>query len=246
MKPTKIFLVRHGESEGNVDYDNYAKKPDYQLNLTEKGKEQAIKAGEQLKAIIGEFPVQFYISPLWRTRQTFEGIVKSFKPEKVLWKEEPRIREQEWGHLRAKEHSYRIEDERNKFGTFYFRIEDGESCADVYDRMSSFFSSLHRDFEKPTFPNFAVNVAHGTSIRLFLMRWFHWTVEEFESTANPKNCEIFTLSLQPNGKYKLDTPLRKREDRDYMPPYNWDLPVELLERHKKEAALRFTYAPINE
>lgn len=33
--------------------------------------------------------------------------------------------------------------------TFYFkRIPDGESAADVYDRVSDFFGTLHRDFEK--------------------------------------------------------------------------------------------------
>ncbi len=52
---------------------------------------------------------------------------------------------------------------------------------------------------------------HGTAIRLFLMRWFHWTVEQFEATRNPHNCEIFELELQENNKYKLLTPLRERE-----------------------------------
>jgi hypothetical protein len=28
---------------------------------------------------------------------------------------------------------------------------------------------------------------HGLTLRLFLMRWFHWTVAEYERIANPAN-----------------------------------------------------------
>jgi len=211
MKPKRIFLIRHGQSEGNVDYESYKHKPDYTLLLTELGNQQATEAGKLLKEIIQDEKIMFYISPLWRTRQTFEGVAESFDPKQYTWREDPRIREQEWGHLREVEESHRVEREREEFGTFYYRIPDGESCADVFDRMSDFFNTLHRDFEKPDFPENCILVTHGTSIRCILMRWFHWTVEEFESTANPKNCEIFQMQLQPGNKYKLLTPLKTKE-----------------------------------
>lgn len=225
MKPKRIFLIRHGQSEGNVNYDFYKSKPDYTLELTELGNQQALDAGKKLKEIIGENKIMFYISPLWRTRQTFENIVESFNPKNYSWREDPRIREQEWGHLRNVEESYRVEKERDEFGTFYYRIPDGESCADVFDRMSDFFNTLHRDFEKTDFPENCVLVTHGTSIRCLLMRWFHWTVEDFESTGNPYNCEIFEMELQPNNKYKLNTPLKIRDvNRKYT--FKWKNPCK--------------------
>ncbi len=213
MKPKNIFLVRHGESEGNVDYRLYGQKPDYRLLLTEKGKKQAIEAGEKLFKLIDNRTVFFYVSPLWRTRMTFEGIAQSFSDDlnKLKWFEEPRIREQEWGHLRSQEECDRVDKERNEFGSFYYRIPDGESCADVFDRMSDFFNTLHRDFQKEDFPENCVLITHGTAIKCFLMKWFHWTVEEFESVKNPKNCEIFQMTLQENNKYKLVTELKKKK-----------------------------------
>lgn len=42
MKPNKLFLVRHGESEGNVNKSIYAEKPDYTLELTEAGKKSGL------------------------------------------------------------------------------------------------------------------------------------------------------------------------------------------------------------
>jgi hypothetical protein len=38
------------------------------------------------------------------------------------------------------------------------------------------------------------------------MRWFHWTVEEFEALRNPANGEMRALLLGPNGRYRLDRP----------------------------------------
>jgi broad specificity phosphatase PhoE len=44
----EIFLVRHGESEGNVDKDVHRRLPDHAINLSERGRAQAKKAGEFL------------------------------------------------------------------------------------------------------------------------------------------------------------------------------------------------------
>ena len=100
MKPSKIILIRHGESIGNIDRGVYEKIPDYRLTLTPKGKEQAEECGKQLKEITKEETSFFYVSPLWRTRETFKHIQSSFNDESIVSREEPRIREQEWGHLR--------------------------------------------------------------------------------------------------------------------------------------------------
>ncbi len=210
MKPSKIFLIRHGQSEGNKDPNIYDKKPDYQLELTDLGIQQAKDAGEKLKQQIGDANTMFYVSPLWRTRSTFKNLIGSFRPDQITWQEEPRLREQEWGHLRKLEESKRINAQRDDFGCFYYRIPNGESGADVYDRVSSFMGSLHRDFEKKGFPDNVVLVTHGLTLRLFLMKWFHWTVEQFDEIKNPYNCQIFELEKYKN-KYKLITPTTKYE-----------------------------------
>ncbi|MEO7306992.1 MAG: histidine phosphatase family protein [Ferruginibacter sp.] len=209
MKPKRIILIRHGESEGNIDKAMYNQKPDYTLLLTSKGKEQAATAGKALKELVKDEKLRFYVSPLFRTRQTFQEIVNSFPQDNYDYREEPRLREQEWGHLRSLEDCNKIEKQRDEYGTFYFRIPDGESAADVYDRVSDFFNTLYRDFEKESFPSNAVMITHGMSIRLFLMRWFHFTVEDFEQIANPVNCDIVVMELQETGKYELATPLKK-------------------------------------
>ena len=130
--------------------------------------------------------------------------------------EDPRLREQEWsGDFRAKLENYdRLEKRRDSYGHFYFRIKGGESCADVFDRVSDFLNTLHRDFEKRDFPRNAIIVTHGMTMRLFLMRWFHWTVEEFEVVANPLNCEHYLMERNlHDDQFKLVTSPRQHQIR---------------------------------
>ncbi len=223
MKPNRIILIRHGESEGNVNKHKYETSPDYTLELTAAGIAQAQNAGVQLQKIVGNESLFFYVSPMWRTRSTFENVSKVFNKNNISYREDPRIREQEWGHLRNAEVNKDIRNERDAYGTFYFRIPDGESAADVYDRVSDFLGTLQRDFEKDDFPQNTVIVTHGMSIRLFLMRWFHWTVEEFEALANPENCEIIVLEKTEEGKYKLASNITRYDT----PWHEYQRPIQL-------------------
>ncbi|MEA1989184.1 MAG: phosphoglycerate mutase family protein [Pseudomonadota bacterium] len=211
MKPKRIILVRHGQSEGNEDSLNYETIPDYALNLTPKGQEQAIGAGKEILSIIGDGNIQAYISPYYRTRQTYNGIKSVLEDRISGCHEDPRIREQDWGHLRHPDDSRLLVQERNQYSLFYYRMKDGESGADVYDRVSVFFETLYRDFKKDDYPENTFLVTHGMTLRIFLMRWLHWTVEEYESLENPHNCQVLVMEMSDEGKYKLITPLKKRQ-----------------------------------
>lgn len=216
MKPNKIFIVRHGQSIGNVDKSVYKDIPDYALHLTDKGRQQALDVGKKFEDLIGSESVQFYCSPMWRTRQTYACIRNSFpevNAELYKYYEDPRLREQEWG-MSMDRYNHKIEEYRDSYGHFYYRFRDGgESCADVYDRVSDFMNTMHRDFQKKDFPRNAIVVTHGMTMRLFIMRWFHSSVEEFEAWGNPVNCGYYLLERGDDEKYQLMTPLRTHEIR---------------------------------
>jgi len=201
MKPKRIILIRHGESEGNLNSSLYKTTPDYALKLTQKGVSQAKQAGKEIKSLIGDESIYVYLSPFFRTRETFEHIRELISDNLTKAIEDPRIREQDWGHLRHPDDNKKIMKARDEFGTFYYRIPDGESGADVYDRVTTFLDTMYRDFEKHNYPENTLIVSHGLTIRLFLMRWFHWSVEEYESKHNPKNCEIIVMKKQMDDHY---------------------------------------------
>lgn len=213
MKPHRIILVRHGECHANTDESKFATEPDYTIELTENGIRQAYEAGLKLKELVENETLYFYVSPFWRTRSTFENIVRSFPRSQFEYSEEPRLREQEWGYLRTYAELKQLKKERKEYGIFYYRFPGGEAGTDVYDRINDLLGSLHRDFQRENYPRNCILVTHSLAIRLFIMRWFHLTVEEFEQMLSPKNGQLVVLQLnEETDDYELLTPLERDEN----------------------------------
>jgi len=203
-KPHSIKIVRHGESEGNVNRQIYAKVPDYALRLTPNGLLQARMCGQRLRQQL-DGDVMFYVSPQFRARDTHFEIAKFFPGSPV--REEPLIREQDWGsNLREVDAIADWEKEREQYGAFYFRFHRGESGCDVYDRVSDFIGVMHRDFERSDYPKNAIIVTHGFTARVLLMRWLHLSVEQFELLSNPPNCGTYSLRLGADDHYVIAEP----------------------------------------
>jgi broad specificity phosphatase PhoE len=83
-------------------------------------------------------------------------------------------------------------DLRKVHGGFYYRHSGGESPADCYDRTSAFLESMMRGAEGSGATKFVI-VTHGMTIRCFVMRFLHLSVEQFESMHNPEDCNIVTI-----------------------------------------------------
>ncbi|MEU2060018.1 histidine phosphatase family protein [Streptomyces sp. NPDC013455] len=206
-RPRRIVLVRHGESTGNVDDSVYEREPDHALALTERGRRQAEQTGERLRALFGGERVSVYVSPYRRTLETLAAF--RLDPDLIRVREEPRLREQDWGNWQDRDDVRLQKAYRDAYGHFFFRFPQGESGADVYDRVGGFLESLFRSFEAPDHPPNVLLVTHGLAMRLFCMRWFHWTVAEFESLSNPGNAEMRMLVLGADGRYALDRPFER-------------------------------------
>lgn len=203
-RPRRIVLLRHGESEGNIDDTVYEREPDHALSLTATGRKQAEQAGVALRELFGDERVSAYVSPYRRAHQTFQAL--GLDPRLVRVREEPRLREQDWGNWQDRDDVRRQKAYRDAYGHFFYRFAQGESGADVYDRVGAFLESLWRSFEDPDHPPNVLIVTHGLTMRLFCMRWLHWTVAEFECLSNPGNAESRMLLLGPDGRYHLDRP----------------------------------------
>ena len=206
-RPRRIVLVRHGESTGNTDDSVYEREPDHALALTDLGRRQAEETGERLRELFGPERVSVYVSPYRRTLETLGAF--GLDPALIRVREEPRLREQDWGNWQDRDDVRLQKAYRDAYGHFFFRFPQGESGADVYDRVGGFLESLFRSFEAPDHPPNVLLVTHGLAMRLFCMRWFHWTVAEFESLSNPDNAEMRMLVLGEDGRYTLDRPVER-------------------------------------
>eukprot|EP00775_Hariotina_reticulata_P012535 gene12535-12668_t len=185
--PDKLILVRHAESVGNVDANTYCNTPDYEVPLSASGWDQAVACGHSIQQLLtGEhgtnYKVFFMTSPYCRTRQTFVGIRQAFSDENFAGvQEEVQLREQDFGNFQDPQKIKADLAERNRFGRFYYRFPDGESGSDVYNRISIFEDHLIRDMKAGKFSHNTslCLITHGLTMRVFLMRFFNWTVESF-------------------------------------------------------------------
>ncbi|KAJ5095537.1 hypothetical protein NUU61_004893 [Penicillium alfredii] len=230
-KPRMIILVRHAQSEGNKNREIHQTIPDHRVKLTAEGHRQAQEAGSRLRDLLRpDDTLHFFTSPYRRTRETTEGILESltsdtpspspFPRHTIKVYEEPRLREQDFGNFQpCSSEMERMWMERADYGHFFYRIPNGESAADAYDRVSGFNESLWRLFGEQDFASVCILVTHGLMARVFLMKWYHWSVEYFEDLRNINHCEFVVLTHNPeNGKYALQNRLRTwsdlRKERD--------------------------------
>lgn len=120
IMPRRVVMIRHGESEGNVNETMYQTNPDNSLGLTKVGWEQARMAGKVLRHEIlargqqrrtsgggsasaqTQQTVHFIVSPYVRTMETFHGLAAAWCDPEV-----------EFGH---------VEDEATKLEGWYAEL----------------------------------------------------------------------------------------------------------------------------
>ncbi|MDA1189804.1 MAG: histidine phosphatase family protein [Chloroflexi bacterium] len=212
LSPLRIWLVRHGESQGNVDMDVHRTHADHAIPLSEEGHRQAQRAGERLKAhletVIADTPeespyVRLWTSPYRRTRETAKGLLEGIGGLVTDHREDIRLCEQQFGlfdGMSDDQRASKYKDEHEHYqkqeefeGRFWARMPLGESRFDVANRIHAFLGTLVRDNEKHGISK-SIVVCHGVTLRAFVMQRMHLSPEWFEQESNPKNCAVRFLN----------------------------------------------------
>jgi len=192
-----IYLIRHGESLANIGTQDPLIDGDAYIGLSDRGKDQARAAGKSLGYDLVKNSL-VYCSPYSRTRETLACLLEGAQINTrmgITIYEDPRLREVERGYAdEAAQHNL-----RERHGWFYYRHDGGESAADCYDRTSAFLESLMRQMKRNPKNNVLI-ICHGMTLRCFVMRFFHLTVEQFEDLRNPDNGAIVILA--PSGSFE--------------------------------------------
>jgi broad specificity phosphatase PhoE len=156
-----MWLVRHGQSQGNVARDAADQAGalmidielrDVDVPLSDLGRQQAEAAGRWFAALpASERPELILSSPYVRARQTAELICKQGAleggPARTIIDE--RLREREFGIFDRlttagiREHFPEEWEHRRRLGKFYHRPPGGESWADVILRLRSMLNTIN-------------------------------------------------------------------------------------------------------
>ncbi len=159
--PERLWLVRHGQSQGNVARDAAQEAGQHEIDievrdvdvpLSELGIRQAEAAGRWFAALPrDELPEIVLASPYVRARQTAEiicaqGLLAGGLDHAIV---DERLREREFGifdRLTTMGIRDRFPEEathRRRLGKFYHRPPGGESWADVILRLRSMLNTIN-------------------------------------------------------------------------------------------------------
>lgn len=204
----KLLLVRHAESEANVDPMVHTQLSDHSIPLSAKGREDALACGNFLSTYLSSQSPQdvsqrrIVVSPYKRARETAAAITQKAGQFIGDLSESVLAGEQQFGLFEG----LPVESIAEKFplenlyfekaiasgGRFWARPPLGESRFDVCVRASSIIDMILRD-EHYFGISTVVIVSHGITLRALAMMWLGRTPEWFESEANPANCSIRLL-----------------------------------------------------
>jgi len=202
----RIFLVRHGESLGNINEKAYGQFGDHNVPLTQWGYRQALVAGRAVAAYLAELPegenqrLDIWYSPYLRTRQSKDALLEALPPERVRdVREDYLLREQDFGLFTEiydhAERRQKFPDEfekwarlRNNSGKFYARPPDGESRADVAQRLRLFLQTVIDNVSDGGYD--ILIVGHGVTNRAFEMNFLRHGIDWFERSDNPGNSDV--------------------------------------------------------
>ena len=216
-----LYFVRHAESEGNINKLIYSEKRDCDVELSENGKVQATTILDQVgkvyqrnwydnKAGIETYKCGIWYSPYVRAIQTKDIVKNSLKKEESFSFEYMNVllREREWGDLQELSNKNALTD---YFFNFYHRPKDGESFADVYQRVVTFHQLL---LNTTGIYNIDDNIiiAHGELLKVYMMFLLNWSIDEFDKYKTPRNAQVYRLYSHDMVDWKLDsrTPLIER------------------------------------
>ncbi|MEF0941048.1 histidine phosphatase family protein [Rhizobium sp. BR 362] len=223
-----IFLVRHGESLGNISEQAYRQFGDHNVPLTQWGYRQVLEASRVIASHFkgrssAELPkLSIWYSPYLRTRQSKDALLEVLPGELIAdVREDYLLREQDFGlfteiYDRA-EQKRKFPEEfekwarlRNNNGKFYARPPDGESRADVAQRVRLFLQTVMHEAKHGK--NNVVVVAHGVTNRAFEMNFLHHSVDWFERSDNPGNADVTLIEGNAAEGY-TSTLIHKAVDR---------------------------------
>jgi broad specificity phosphatase PhoE len=177
----RVTLVRHGQSEGNVDPTKYTTVGDHALGLTPLGFHQAKKAGERVEHSRDEkYWPTYYVSPYKRTLQTMECVLAAKRFSHISKTDVticPLLREREWS------------DRHGVDDPVWSRPAQGESLAQCYDRVVAFFNTI--DWTAPN--QDIVIVGHGEWIKLAIIYLENKNFNDYHTFPHLANGDVYTI-----------------------------------------------------
>ncbi|HEV7904798.1 MAG TPA: histidine phosphatase family protein [Pyrinomonadaceae bacterium] len=222
--PDVLWIVRHGESAGNVARDvaeaaGHAlidiETRDVDVPLSPLGEQQATALGNWFRQLPPEErPTVVLTSPYLRARETARLALETagMARDEVTFTTDERLREKEFGifdrltRFGIQEKYPELAEARSALGKFYFRPPGGESWCDVILRLRSVIDTITRDHRGER----VLIVSHQVVVNCFRYLLERLSEEEILALDRAKeiaNCSVTSYGFNPQlgrrGKLEL-------------------------------------------
>jgi broad specificity phosphatase PhoE len=222
--PQQIWIVRHGQSAGNVARDAAEAAGLHLIDIATRDVDTPLSAlGERQARALGhwfgempeaERPNVILSSSYLRARETARIAMEAagIPPDDVTFTADERLREKEFGILdRLTRHGIakkypELREQRAHVGKFYFRPPGGESWCDVILRLRSVLDTINREYRGER----VLIVGHQVIVNCFrylLERMDEKQILEIDSKSDVPNCAVTSYEFDPargkNGKLML-------------------------------------------
>ncbi|HSI49467.1 MAG TPA: histidine phosphatase family protein [Ideonella sp.] len=233
--PQTLWIVRHGQSAGNVARDNAEAAGLPLIDIATRDMDTPLSAlGEQQAMALGEWfgsqpadqqPEVILCSPYVRAHDSARLLMKAagLSEDRVCFLVDERLREKEFGaldrltHLGISQKYPELTEQRAHVGKFYFRPPGGESWCDVILRLRSVVEMVTREHGGQRV------LIMGHQVIVNCMRYLLDQLDEARVLAMDRqgdipNCGVTTYVLdetvKPKGKLVLQvanfvSPLRR-------------------------------------
>ncbi len=211
--PQEIWLVRHGQSAGNVARDAAEAAAGHLIDIAERDvdvplSELGMRQSEALAAWFATLPADarpnvVLHSPYRRAAETARVLMHRLGRDSLLAvQSDERLREKEFGILdRLTTHGIlhrypELYEQRQHVGKFYFRPPGGESWCDVILRLRSVLDTLTREYARER----VVVVAHQVIVnclRYLFERLDEATILAFDRAGDVPNCSVTSYTFDP-------------------------------------------------
>ncbi|GAB3391822.1 histidine phosphatase family protein [Massilia agri] len=210
--PQEIWLVRHGQSAGNVARELAEASAGHRIDiadrdvdvpLSELGERQSQALGSWFAALPPEQqPTVVLHSPYVRAAETANILMQRLDRDKLVVESDERLREKEFGILdrlttHGIAHHYpELYEQRQHVGKFYFRPPGGESWCDVILRLRSVIDTLNREYCRER----VLIVAHQVTVNCFrylFERMSEKAILDFDRAGDVPNCSVTSYEYDP-------------------------------------------------
>jgi len=202
----KVLLVRHAQSEEDVNPNLRDRIADRRISITEEGRKQIAELVAALAPHVALYRrIRVYTSPSSRAGQTTSLFTASFPHTRFDVRQEERIRNLNWGGVTEKT-IHEVEKERYRVGVLYFQFPNGDNTPEFVREIEAFVSEILSHGVSRTCPKCIIIFTHGFALRVIAKAFLEISDEEFRYLRNPPNCYVASLTIK-DGTASIDEPL---------------------------------------